>query len=277
MSDNRTRSASRSRSDLLAYLRQLKNDRGAMADLRCALNPASAPAPGRCWPRGRHRQSAHRSRCRPVRLPSRRNAGAATWARPAAGSQRQNNSFEARFRRLLACDRDEICDRLRPVILAAKAKGHTRELRAACSRIFATGVTTCKARWAREYWGAPGTRRTGSACSIGGQRHDLPHASHPRFRHRRQAAAARQLRLASGSVESFSRPRRPAARFPDAPRLSAGRVFGCSSCHPRSPCGPIGALPTQKAGRRSRSRKHISRAARYAFQLCANPTKKVTK
>ena len=35
----------------------------------------------------------------------------------------ENNSFEARFVRLLACDRDEICDRLRPVILAAKAKG----------------------------------------------------------------------------------------------------------------------------------------------------------
>jgi hypothetical protein len=34
---------------LLAYLRQLKNDRGAMADLRCALKPTNFPAPGRCW------------------------------------------------------------------------------------------------------------------------------------------------------------------------------------------------------------------------------------
>ena len=33
--------------DLLAYLRQLKNDRGAMADLRCALNPTKLP---RAWP-----------------------------------------------------------------------------------------------------------------------------------------------------------------------------------------------------------------------------------
>jgi len=32
---------------LLAYLRQLKNDRGAMADLRCALSPARLP---RAWP-----------------------------------------------------------------------------------------------------------------------------------------------------------------------------------------------------------------------------------
>ncbi len=32
---------------LLAYLRQLKNDRGAMADLRCALSPAQLP---RAWP-----------------------------------------------------------------------------------------------------------------------------------------------------------------------------------------------------------------------------------
>ena len=32
---------------LLAYLRQRKNDRGAMADLRCALNPTKLP---RAWP-----------------------------------------------------------------------------------------------------------------------------------------------------------------------------------------------------------------------------------
>jgi hypothetical protein len=32
---------------LLGYLRQLKIDRGAMADLRCALNPAKLP---RAWP-----------------------------------------------------------------------------------------------------------------------------------------------------------------------------------------------------------------------------------
>ena len=32
---------------LLAYLRRLKNDKGAMADLRCALNPTKLP---RAWP-----------------------------------------------------------------------------------------------------------------------------------------------------------------------------------------------------------------------------------
>ena len=32
---------------LLAYQRELKNDRGAMADLRCALNPTKLP---RAWP-----------------------------------------------------------------------------------------------------------------------------------------------------------------------------------------------------------------------------------
>jgi CRISPR system Cascade subunit CasB len=32
---------------LLAYLRQLKNDRGAMANLRCALNPTKV---SRAWP-----------------------------------------------------------------------------------------------------------------------------------------------------------------------------------------------------------------------------------
>ena len=43
----------------------------------------------------------------------------ATCRRLAAG----NNTFEGRFRRLLSCDRVEICERLRPVVLAAKAKG----------------------------------------------------------------------------------------------------------------------------------------------------------
>ena len=33
--------------NLVAYLRQLKNDRGAMATLRCALSPARLP---RAWP-----------------------------------------------------------------------------------------------------------------------------------------------------------------------------------------------------------------------------------
>ncbi|MGH9605015.1 MAG: type I-E CRISPR-associated protein Cse2/CasB, partial [Terracidiphilus sp.] len=43
---------------------------------------------------------------------------------PPAGSLRdEHESFDARFRRLLSCDREEIYDRLRPVILAARPRG----------------------------------------------------------------------------------------------------------------------------------------------------------
>ena len=99
---------------LLAYLRQLKSDRGAMADLRRALNPAQRH---RAWPllarvggidNPRIEAVAGLFAYHPDETPG-GNLG--TTCRRLAG---ENNSFEARFHRLLACDRDEICDRLRP-------------------------------------------------------------------------------------------------------------------------------------------------------------------
>ena len=77
----------------------------------------------------------------------------------------ENNSFEARFHRLLACDRDEICDRLRPVILAAKAKGFPVNY----EQLF---LDLCywsdrvKARWAQEYWGATGFEEETLATTV---------------------------------------------------------------------------------------------------------------
>jgi CRISPR type I-E-associated protein CasB/Cse2 len=54
---------------------------------------------------------------------------------------------------LLACDRDEICERLRPVIFTAKAKGISVNY----EELFADlcyWSDNVKACWAREYWGA---------------------------------------------------------------------------------------------------------------------------
>jgi CRISPR system Cascade subunit CasB len=140
---------------LLAWLRQFKNDRGAMADLRCALNPTKLP---RSWPllarvggigNARIETVAGLFAYHPDESHS-GNLGATCLALKA----------ETRFRRLLACDRDEICERLRPIILAAKAKG----IPVNYEQLFADlcyWSPSVKARWAQEYWSAPGSEEAG--------------------------------------------------------------------------------------------------------------------
>jgi CRISPR system Cascade subunit CasB len=139
---------------LLAYLRQLKNDRGAMADLRCALNPTKLP---RAWPLLARVGGIDNPRIETVAglfayHPDETQAGnlGTTCRRLAA----ENNSFDGRFRRLLSCDREEICERLRPVVLAAKAKGIPIDYEELYADLCYWG-NNVKARWAREYWGAP--------------------------------------------------------------------------------------------------------------------------
>lgn len=138
---------------LLAHLRQLRNDRGAMADLRCALN---ATRRSRAWPLLARVGGIDRPVYETVAglfayHPEETHTGnIGTTCRRLAS---ENNSFDGRFRRLLSCDRPEICERLRPVILAAKAKGiavNYEELFAD----FCYWGDTVKARWAREYWRA---------------------------------------------------------------------------------------------------------------------------
>jgi CRISPR system Cascade subunit CasB len=145
--------------DLLAYLRRLKSDRGAMADLRRALSPAQrhrawpllAPVSGIDNPRvetlaglfAYHPEEAHQG-----------NLG--TTCRRLTG---ENNTFEARFQRLLACGRDEICDRLPAVILAARAKG----VEVNYEQLFVDLTywsDRVKARWAQEFWGSPSPDET---------------------------------------------------------------------------------------------------------------------
>ncbi len=139
---------------VLAYLRRFKNDRGAMADLRCALDPSRRP---RAWPLLAHIGGIDNPRIEAIaglfgyhpNETERGNMGT-TCLRLA----QQNPSFEARFRRLLACDRDEICERLRAVVLAAKAKA----IPVNYEQLFADlcyWSDSVKARWAREYWSSP--------------------------------------------------------------------------------------------------------------------------
>lgn len=139
---------------VLAYLRQLRNDRGAMADLRCALNPTRR---ARAWPLLARVGGIDRTIYETVAglfayHPDETHTGnVGTTCRRLAG---ENNSFDGRFRRLLSCDREELGERLRPVILAAKAKGIPVNYEELFTDWWYWGDRV-KARWAREYWGAP--------------------------------------------------------------------------------------------------------------------------
>jgi len=144
---------------MLAYLRQLKNDRGAMADLRCALNPTKLP---RAWPLLARIGGIGNPRIETLAglfayHPNEIDTG--NLGTTCLRLKEQNQSFDARFRRLLACDRDEICERLRPVILAAKAKGIPVNYEKLFADLCYWGGTV-KAHWAREYWGAPDTDKS---------------------------------------------------------------------------------------------------------------------
>lgn len=139
----------------LGHLRQFKNDRGAMAELRCALSPAKLH---RAWPLlgraggigdpiketvaglfGYHPDETDNGNC-------------GTTCRRLADD---NSTFEGRFQRLLSCDgREEVCERLRPIILAARA----RKIAVNYEQLFTDlryWGTTVKARWAGQFWGVP--------------------------------------------------------------------------------------------------------------------------
>jgi CRISPR system Cascade subunit CasB len=139
---------------LLTYLRGLRNNRGAMADLRCVLTGARR---ARAWPLLARVGGIDRPIYETVAglfasHPDETHSGnIGTTCRQLAG---ENNSFDGRFRRLLSCDREELGERLRPVVLAANAKGIPVNYEELFTDWWYWGDRV-KARWAREYWGAP--------------------------------------------------------------------------------------------------------------------------
>src|SRR5437762_2926243 len=150
---------------LLSYLRQLKNDRGAMADLRRALSPARLP---RAWPLLARLGGIGNARIEVVAglfayHPDETATGnlGTTCRKLAVG----NNSFDGRFRRLLSCDRKEVCERLRPVVLAAKAKGVPVNYEQLFVDLCRWGAKV-RARWAREYWVAAEREESVAALEV---------------------------------------------------------------------------------------------------------------
>jgi len=140
-------------SKFIAHLRGLKNDRGAMANLRGALKPSLRH---RAWPL----LAAVGGIGRPIHEtvaglyayhPDETDAG--NFGDTCRRLSGEHNSFDGRFRRLLSCDREELCARLAPVVFAAKAKGiPVNYHRLFCDLCYWSD--NVKVEWARAFWGA---------------------------------------------------------------------------------------------------------------------------
>lgn len=151
---------------LMAFLNQNREDRGVMANLRRGFSPATEH---RAWPHVARLCDLEKPWSRlPVQTvcaafathPADTAAGnfGDTLRRIACdqGGADGLASFEARFRRLLACDdQQELCARLPAVVRAAKAK----EVPVNYARLYGDICywgDAVKLRWASSYWGAKG-------------------------------------------------------------------------------------------------------------------------
>ena len=136
---------------VMALLRPLRNDRGAMANLRCALVPAKRH---RAWPLLARIGGIDDpvveviAGCFAHHPEEIRQGNLGETCRLLAGA---HTSFDARFRRLLACDRSELCKRIRPVILAARSKGIPVNYEELLSDPIYWGDRV-RVRWAQSYW-----------------------------------------------------------------------------------------------------------------------------
>lgn len=144
----------------LDHLSKLSKDRGAMADLRRALNPTQRH---RAWPLLAQFWQVNDPRfiifetvaglfAHHPEPTEKGNIGTACLQLKGLHS-----TFEGRFRRLLSCDdREELCRQLRPVVLAAKPKG----IKINYEQLFLDlwrweWSERVKADWATAFWGAP--------------------------------------------------------------------------------------------------------------------------
>jgi CRISPR type I-E-associated protein CasB/Cse2 len=148
----------------VARLLRWKDDRGALASLRCGLRSQSALR-RRAWPLLAQLTSLES----PMLIifqtvaglwaadPDSHRAGFGDFGVTCRKLRGEHESFDLRFRRLLACDdREELCERLVPVALAAQAKGIVVDY----DRIFSdlqyfagAGRDRVRTHWAQSYWG----------------------------------------------------------------------------------------------------------------------------
>ena len=125
-----------------------------MAELRCALSPTKLP---RAWPLLGRLGGIGSPRIETIaglfaHHPDETTSG--NLGRTCLRLKEQNESFDSRFRRLLGCDREEICTMVRPVVIAASSKGIPVNYETLFADLCYWGDNV-KARWAKEYWGTP--------------------------------------------------------------------------------------------------------------------------
>ena len=149
-------------SNLVIRLQRWKDDRGALANLRCALRPKLR---SRAWPLLAQLSSLEAPSLviyeTVVGLwatdPQSHRAGAGNFGVTCRKLCGDHESFDLRFRRLLDCDsREELCERIVPLGLTAQSKGIAvdyeqlfRDLRFYA----ADGRDLVRVRWAQAYWG----------------------------------------------------------------------------------------------------------------------------
>jgi CRISPR type I-E-associated protein CasB/Cse2 len=148
----------------VARLLRWKEDRGALANLRCGLRSQSTLR-RRAWPLLAQLTSLES----PMLIifqtaaglwaadPDSHRAGSGNLGVTCRTLRGDHESFDLRFRRLLACDdREELCERLVPVALAAQTKGIVVDYDKLFSdlKYFAgAGRDRVRTHWAQSYWG----------------------------------------------------------------------------------------------------------------------------
>jgi CRISPR system Cascade subunit CasB len=137
----------------MVFLRRHKSDRGAMAQLRCALSPARR---NRAWPLLGELDAIGDTVVETIAglyatHPEETQTGAiGSLCRQLSA---EHGTFEGRFRRLLSCStREEVCEHLRPIVTTAKSKGRAVNYWQLFVDLQYWGDKT-RVRWAREFWG----------------------------------------------------------------------------------------------------------------------------
>jgi len=158
---NTERSSLNRAGQILTYLRSLREDRGAMANLRCALAPNRR---FRAWP------LLARMGCIDNRAietvaglfafhPADESIGnfGVTCRHIAnhSNSRREDgtSTFDHRFIRLLSCNQAELCLRLRPLVFTAKAREIPISYEELLRNLFGWDTNDwIRIRWAQAYW-----------------------------------------------------------------------------------------------------------------------------
>jgi CRISPR system Cascade subunit CasB len=135
---------------------ELKADRGKLADLRCWFRDASRP---RAYPtlvqlRGSLEDDAYNTVAALYAYHAEHREGVGDLGALLRKLAQEHNTFEGRVRRLLCCDKEEVLNHLRPVVLAAKRES---------TPVDYLQLYLDLRDWGRDYWGNEVRKRWATA------------------------------------------------------------------------------------------------------------------